>query len=76
MGLDIDKILQAPREEIEQKDLKRFQELGILNGNIDAFYASWQNSEDCLIEKCTQYGQVFSFLKVFTWTKIQTPSII
>ncbi len=65
MGLDIDKILQAPREEIEQKDLKRFQELGILNGNIDAFYASWQNSEDCLIEKCTQYGQVFFVFKGF-----------
>lgn len=66
MDLDIDKILQEPREEIDQKDLERFQELGILNGNIDALYASGQNSEDCLIEKCTQYGQVFSFLKVFT----------
>ena len=39
MGLDIDKILQAPRKEIEQKDLERFQELGILNGNMDALYA-------------------------------------
>jgi hypothetical protein len=39
MGLDIDKILQEPREEIEQKELERFQEIGILNGNIDALYA-------------------------------------
>ena len=65
MGLDIDKILQAPRKEIEQKDLERFQELGILNGNIDALYASGQNSEYCLIEKCTQYGQVFFVFKGF-----------
>ena len=65
MGLDIDKILQEPREEIEQKELERFQEIGILNGNIDALYASGQNSEDCLIEKCTQYGQVFFFFKGF-----------
>ncbi|MBE9818005.1 pentapeptide repeat-containing protein [Campylobacter concisus] len=65
MGLDIDKILQEPREEIEQKELERFQEIGILNGNIDALHASGQNSEDCLIEKCTQYGQVFFFFKGF-----------
>lgn len=36
MGLDIDKILEVPREEIEQKDLERFQELGILSKNIGA----------------------------------------
>ena len=59
MTLDIDKILETLREEIEQKDLERFQELGILNGNIDALYVSGQNSEDCLIEKCKQDGQVF-----------------
>lgn len=65
MGLDIDKILEALREEIKQKDLERFQELGILNGNMDALYASGQNSEDCLIEKCTQDGQVFFVFKGF-----------
>lgn len=51
MSLDIDKILKAPMEEIEQKDLKRFQELGILSGNIDASYASGRNREDCFIKK-------------------------
>lgn len=65
MTLDIDKILETLREEIEQKDLERFQELGILNGNIDALYVSGQNSEDCLIEKCKQDGQVFFVFKGF-----------
>ena len=55
MTLDIDKIFETLREEIEQKDLERFQELGILNGNIDALYVSGQNSEDCLIEKWTSF---------------------
>ena len=65
MTLDIDKILETLREEIEQKDLERFQELGILNGNIAALYVSGQNSEDCLIEKCKQDGQVFFVFKGF-----------
>ena len=65
MTLDIDKILETLREEIEQKDLERFQELGILNGNIDALYVSGQDSEDCLIEKCKQDGQVFFVFKGF-----------
>lgn len=34
MGLDIDKILQAPMNEIERKELERFQELGILSKNL------------------------------------------
>ena len=37
MGLDIDKILQAPREEIEQNDLKRLKEFGIISENIYLF---------------------------------------
>lgn len=37
MGLDIDKILDAPKEEIEQNDLKRLKELGILSENIYLF---------------------------------------
>nr|WP_314734778.1 hypothetical protein [uncultured Campylobacter sp.] len=65
MGLDIDKILDAPKEEIEQKELERLQELGILSGNIDALYASGQDSEDCFIEKCKYNEQIFLFLKVF-----------
>ena len=65
MGLDIDKILEAPMEEIEQKDLERFQELGILSGNIDALYASGQNSEGCFIKKCTYNEQIFFIFKGF-----------
>lgn len=59
MSLDIDKILEKPKEEIEQKDLERFQGLGILSDNLDILYVSGQNSEGCFIEKCTHEGQVF-----------------
>lgn len=65
MSLDIDKILQAPMEEIEQKDLERFQELGILSGNIDASYASGRNREDCFIKKYTYNEQIFFIFKGF-----------
>lgn len=65
MGLDMDKILEAPMEEIGQKDLERFQELGILSGNIDALYASGQNSEGCFIKKCTYNEQIFFIFKGF-----------
>ena len=37
MFLDIDKILKAQKEEIGQKDIERFQELGILGKNIYLF---------------------------------------
>ena len=65
MGLDIDKILKAPMEEIEQNDLDRFQELGILSGNIDASYASGRNREDCFIKKYTYNEQIFFIFKGF-----------
>lgn len=65
MGLDIDKILEAPIEEIEQKDLERFQELGMLSGNIDASYASGRNREGCFIKKCTYNEQIFFIFKGF-----------
>ena len=63
--MDLDKILEAPIEEIEQKDLDRFHELGILSGNIDASYASGRNSEDCFIKKCTYNEQIFFIFKGF-----------
>ena len=59
MSLHIDKILEKPKEKIEQKDLERFQGLGILSDNLDILYVSGQNSEGCFIEKCTHEGQVF-----------------
>ncbi|WP_297995044.1 pentapeptide repeat-containing protein, partial [uncultured Campylobacter sp.] len=57
--MDIDKILKRPKEKIEQKDLERFQGLGILSDNLDILYVSGQNSEGCFIKKCTHEGQVF-----------------
>ena len=63
--MDLDKILKAPIEEIEQKDLERFQEIGILSGNIDALYASGQNSKDCFIKKCKYNEQIFFIFKGF-----------
>ena len=65
MSLHIDKILEKPKEKIEQKDLERFQGLGILSDNLDILYVSGQNSEGCFIEKCTHEGQVFF---IFTGT--------
>lgn len=65
MGLDIDKILDAPKEVIKQKELERFQELGILSGNIDALYASGRNHEDCFIKKCMYNEQIFFIFKGF-----------
>ncbi|MFC2749959.1 MAG: hypothetical protein ACFN38_02440, partial [Campylobacter sp.] len=63
--MDLDKILEAPIEEIEHKDLERFQELGILSGNIDASYASGRNREGCFIKKCTYNEQIFFIFKGF-----------
>lgn len=54
MGLYIDKILQAPMEEIEQKELERFQELGILSSKIDIWYALGDNDAGCSVKKCKQ----------------------
>ncbi|WP_103599908.1 pentapeptide repeat-containing protein [Campylobacter concisus] len=65
MGLDIDKIFDAPQEKIEPEELKRLQKLEILSGNIDALYASGQNSEDCFIKKCKYNEQIFFIFKGF-----------
>ena len=65
MGLYIDKILQAPMEEIEQKELERFQELGILSSKIDIWYALGDNNAGCSVKKCKQDRQVFFVFNYF-----------
>ena len=59
MGLDIDKILQAPKEEIGQNDLKRLKELRILSGKIDNQYALGENDAGCSVYKYKYEEQVF-----------------
>ena len=66
MNLDIDKILKAPMEEIEQKDLERFQELGILSENIYLSDTPKQSGKYYWIQKCKHEGQVFLFLIIFS----------
>ena len=63
MGLDIDKILQAPMKEIEQKEFERFQELGILSENLQ-FLEVARSVRSYLIEKRKYEEQVFSFLEI------------
>lgn len=58
MSLDIDKILKAPMEEIEQKDLERFQELGILSKNLQ-FWEVAKLARSYWIEKRKYEEQVF-----------------
>ena len=63
MGLEIDKILQAPMKEIEQKEFERFQELGILSENLQ-FLEVARSVRSYLIEKRKYEEQVFSFLEI------------
>jgi len=65
MGLDIDKILDAPKEVIEQKDLERFQELGILSENIYLSDTPKQPGKYYWIQKCKHKGQVFFIFNYF-----------
>ena len=65
MNLDIDKILKAPMEEIEQKDLERFQELGILSENIYLSDTPKQSGKYYWIQKCKHEGQVFFIFNYF-----------
>ena len=65
MGLDIDKILKAPKEVIEQKDLERFQELGILSENIYLFDTLEQPGKHHWIKKCEYDGQSFFIFNYF-----------
>lgn len=59
MSLDIDKILERPKEEIEQKDLERFQELGIISNNLKHWEVSGQTIGDCSINKCKYDEEIF-----------------
>ncbi len=59
MSLDIDKILERPKEEIEQKDLERFQELGIISNNLKHCEVSGQTIGDCSINKCKYDEEIF-----------------
>ena len=65
MGLDIDKILEAPREEIEQNDLKRLKELGIISENICLSDTPQQPIKHYWIEKCKYEEQVFFIFYYF-----------
>ena len=64
MGLDIDKILQAPMNEIERKELERFQELGILSKNLQ-FWDVARPARSYLIEKRKYEEQVFFVFRGF-----------
>ena len=65
MGLDIDKILQAPKEEIEQNDLKRLKELGIISENIYLFDTLERPKKQYWIKKCEYDGQSFFIFNYF-----------
>lgn len=56
--MDLDKILKAPIEEIEQKDLERFQKLGILSKNLQ-FWEVAKPVRSYWIEKRKYEEQVF-----------------
>lgn len=64
MGLEIDKILQAPMKEIEQKEFERFQELGILSKNLQ-FWDVARPARSYLIEKRKYEEQVFFVFRGF-----------
>lgn len=65
MVLDIDKILDALKEEIEQKELERLKELGILNSKIDNQCALVKNDAGCSVYKRKYTEQVFVFFMGF-----------
>ncbi|MFL1705519.1 hypothetical protein ACHJH3_00780 [Campylobacter sp. MOP7] len=67
MVLDINKILEAQKEKIEQKELERFQELGILSGKVDIWYALGDNDAGCYVRKCKHEGQVFFIFNYFVF---------
>ena len=68
MGLNIDKILDAPKEEIEQNDLKRLKELGILSENIYLFDTLEQPGKHHWIKKCEYDGQPFFIFNYFSFS--------
>lgn len=67
MSLDIDKILEKPREEIGQKDFERFQELGIISNNLKHWKVSGQTIGDCSINKCKYDEEIFFVFSNFVF---------
>ncbi len=65
MVLDINKILDAPKEEIKQKELERLKELGILSNKIDNQYVLAKNDAGCSVYKRKYKEQVFFFFMGF-----------
>ena len=61
MNLDIDKILDAPKEKIEQNDLERLKGLGILNKNIYLFDTLERPEKHYWVKKCEYDGQLFFY---------------
>ena len=72
MGLDIDKILKAPMEEIEQKEFERFQDIGILSKNLQ-FWETARTMEPYWIEKCKYEEQVFFIFNYFFFDSDLSP---
>ena len=65
MGLEIDKILKAPMEEIEQNDLKRLKEFGIISENIYLSDTPQQPGKHYWVKKCKYEEQVFFIFNYF-----------
>ena len=68
MVLDIDKILDAPKEKIEQNDLERLKGLGILNKNIYLFDTLEQLEKHYWVKKCEYDGQPFFIFNYFSFS--------
>jgi probable integral membrane protein cj0033 len=65
MGLDIDEILKAPMKEIEQNDLKRLKEFGIISENIYLSDTPQQPGKHYWVKKCKYEEQVFFIFNYF-----------
>ena len=63
MGLDIDEILKAPMKEIEQNDLKRLKEFGIISENIYLSDTPQHPGKHYWVKKCKYEEQVFFILE-------------
>nr|WP_314091610.1 pentapeptide repeat-containing protein [uncultured Campylobacter sp.] len=68
MNLDIDKILDAPKEKIEQNDLERLKGLGILNKNIYLFDTLERPGKHYWVKKCEYDGQPFFIFNYFSFS--------
>ena len=65
MGLYIDEILKAPMKEIEQNDLKRLKEFGIISENIYFSDTPQQPGKNYWVKKCKYEEQVFFIFNCF-----------